>query len=190
MALRTARPGAPASMRSSARPGGGVVSTSRSERERTRTNSYDLHNTKEVHKFLRPLEKHTHGRHAKDPRQMGACTNATGEMKTGRIRDRHGYPVIRPRARGGVPLTERTWNALETERTFVTESMELYRGGRETPNMWDRRKQNQFQITEHERDWKIGATAGVRGEPGRDCCDSLTLQAALKMANKNTLYRK
>ena len=176
MALRTARPGAPA--------------TSRSERERTRTATYNLHNAKEVHKFLRPLEKHNHGRHAADPRPRGTCANATGYMKTGRIRDRSGVPVIRPQARGGVPLTERAWNPLETERTFVTESMELYRGNRETPNMWDRRKANQFQITEHERNWKTNATAGVQGEPGRDCCDSLTLQAALKQANRNTLYRK
>ena len=87
-------------------------------------------------------------------------------------------------------MTVRAWNPLETERTFVTENMEAFRGHRENPDSYDRRRAQLFQLTETERNWKLGNTAGVRGEPGRDCCDSLTLQASLKKANENTLYRK
>eukprot|EP00937_MAST-01D_sp_MAST-1D-sp2_P005235 g5235.t1 len=126
----------------------------------------------------------------------GTCTNADGRVKTSRLRAAEpgrggaGRATIRPKARNGIPLTVRAWNPLETERSFVTESMEAFRGSRENPNGFDRRKANVFQLTDTERSWKLSNTAGVRGEPGRDCCDSLTLQASLKKANENTLYRK
>ena len=180
-----------------------VCTTSRSERERVRTNTFDLSKSRETHKFLRPLEKlparervQSQMARSRDPRPQGTCTNPGGTVKTSRKRlaapgrGAAGRMLIRPQPRQGIPLTARAWNPLETERTFVTENMEAFRGHRENPNRYDRRREQLFQLTQSEKTWKTNNTAGVKGEPGRDCCDSLTLQAALKQANSNTLYRK
>ena len=187
----------------SARSARSVCSTSRSERERVRTNTFDLSKARDTHKFLRPLETvpaqervHTQMARSRDPRPQGTCTNPGGTVKTSRIRvaapgrGAAGRALIRPQPRQGIPLTVRAWNPIETERTFVTENMEAFRGHRENPNRYDRRREQLFQLTQSEKTWKTNNTAGVKGEPGRDCCDSLTLQAALKQANRNTLYRK
>ena len=154
--------------------------TSRSERLRT---------------FLDPLygystlEKAKRGPRA-DPRKMGTCTNATGGMKTRRVRDRSGNHVVSYQTRVGIPLTARKWNPQETERCFVTENMQQFRHMREDPNGRDRRHGNLHKMQKHEKMFRLNGTAGVIGKPGHCCSHSFSEIASKEQEYINCLSRK